>query len=109
LIIVLFSYYLIISNKNSIPTGRSSDLQGKTIQKVTPKKVGQPIKASTSKKVVKMMEGVIYDQKGLGHDYQIDGYKIAGKTGTARSEEHTSELQSRFDLVCRLLLEKKKR
>src|SRR5699024_11699043 len=26
----------------------------------------------------------------------------------SRSEEHTSELQSRFDLVCRLLLEKKK-
>src|SRR5699024_4006988 len=29
-------------------------------------------------------------------------------TKTLRSEEHTSELQSRFDLVCRLLLEKKK-
>src|SRR5207249_7373462 len=28
---------------------------------------------------------------------------------TRRSEEHTSELQSRFDLVCRLLLEKKKK
>src|SRR5438067_489771 len=28
--------------------------------------------------------------------------------GVRRSEEHTSELQSRFDLVCRLLLEKKK-
>src|SRR5699024_12217639 len=28
---------------------------------------------------------------------------------TGRSEEHTSELQSRFDLVCRLLLEKKKK
>src|SRR5699024_12186468 len=27
---------------------------------------------------------------------------------SCRSEEHTSELQSRFDLVCRLLLEKKK-
>src|SRR5699024_11261667 len=27
--------------------------------------------------------------------------------GRPRSEEHTSELQSRFDLVCRLLLEKK--
>src|SRR5699024_12718336 len=27
---------------------------------------------------------------------------------TTRSEEHTSELQSRFDLVCRLLLEKTK-
>src|SRR5207249_5548739 len=30
------------------------------------------------------------------------------KMPVARSEEHTSELQSRFDLVCRLLLEKKK-
>src|SRR5699024_11911987 len=30
-------------------------------------------------------------------------------SGLCRSEEHTSELQSRFDLVCRLLLEKKKR
>src|SRR5437868_13223920 len=29
-------------------------------------------------------------------------------TNFNRSEEHTSELQSRFDLVCRLLLEKKK-
>src|SRR5699024_11825806 len=33
----------------------------------------------------------------------------AASTSTAlRSEEHTSELQSRFDLVCRLLLEQKK-
>src|SRR5699024_12249799 len=30
----------------------------------------------------------------------------AGRS-SCRSEEHTSELQSRFDLVCRLLLEKK--
>src|SRR5438105_8609372 len=29
--------------------------------------------------------------------------------GADRSEEHTSELQSRVDLVCRLLLEKKKK
>src|SRR2546422_8398961 len=29
-------------------------------------------------------------------------------SGTTRSEEHTSELQSRLHLVCRLLLEKKK-
>src|SRR2546428_7348325 len=29
------------------------------------------------------------------------------RTDTRRSEEHTSELQSRSDLVCRLLLEKK--
>src|SRR5699024_12727370 len=32
-----------------------------------------------------------------------------GEDTTLRSEEHTSELQSRFDLVCRLLLEKKKK
>src|SRR2546421_2018177 len=31
------------------------------------------------------------------------------KTKVIRSEEHTSELQSRSDLVCRLLLEKKKK
>src|SRR3982751_7024286 len=40
------------------------------------------------------------------------GVKGCGEAGTvgalARSEEHTSELQSRSDLVCRLLLEKKK-
>src|SRR5699024_12542352 len=33
----------------------------------------------------------------------------AGHRHRKRSEEHTSELQSRFDLVCRLLLEKKKK
>src|SRR3712207_7612585 len=33
----------------------------------------------------------------------------AGPPGHARSEEHTSELQSRQYLVCRLLLEKKKK
>src|SRR2546428_6358954 len=31
-----------------------------------------------------------------------------GRSAQRRSEEHTSELQSRSDLVCRLLLEKKK-
>src|SRR2546430_16945471 len=38
------------------------------------------------------------------------GYlKAAGIAIRARSEEHTSELQSQSNLVCRLLLEKKKR
>src|SRR2546427_8962714 len=32
-----------------------------------------------------------------------------GRRGPGRSEEHTSELQSQSNLVCRLLLEKKKR
>src|SRR5438874_9897443 len=34
---------------------------------------------------------------------------VIGGGDTGRSEEHTSELQSRRDLVCRLLLEKKKK
>lgn len=57
---------------------------GKTIQKIKPKVVGHPIKASTAKKVLGYMQGVVYDQKGLGHDYQIKGYRVAGKTTTAQ-------------------------
>src|SRR2546421_9217939 len=37
----------------------------------------------------------------------LDHFFVQGKR--VRSEEHTSELQSRSDLVCRLLLEKKKK
>src|SRR5690349_22202821 len=36
-------------------------------------------------------------------------YDVYLEDGGGRSEEHTSELQSRRDLVCRLLLEKKKK
>src|SRR5687768_17921919 len=36
------------------------------------------------------------------------GGRARGLVGVPRSEEHTSELQSRLHLVCRLLLEKKK-
>src|SRR5699024_11651776 len=45
-------------------------------------------------------------------DVQRGGVQARHRGGAPpghRSEEHTSELQSRFDLVCRLLLEKKKR
>src|SRR3989475_2893378 len=38
----------------------------------------------------------------------VNGY-IGKGVGTTRSEEHTSELQSQSNLVCRLLLEKKKK
>src|SRR5260221_9728656 len=40
------------------------------------------------------------------HDEDVEGL---GGVGQLRSEEHTSELQSHSDLVCRLLLEKKKK
>src|SRR2546427_6936394 len=48
--------------------------------------------------------GAIFDQtklEWLNHEYI--------KTVASRSEEHTSELQSQSNLVCRLLLEKKKK
>src|SRR3989449_7043763 len=35
--------------------------------------------------------------------------RVFGRSARERSEEHTSELQSRLHLVCRLLLEKKKK
>src|SRR5699024_11627023 len=44
------------------------------------------------------------DSGSLLNEIQVD----AIVPNPRRSEEHTSELQSRFDLVCRLLLEKKK-
>src|SRR5207249_6231092 len=42
-----------------------------------------------------------------GHAPAVDEHQRV-EVAKLRSEEHTSELQSRFDLVCRLLLEKKK-
>src|SRR5690606_41074345 len=38
----------------------------------------------------------------------LDAANVSRRTFYKRSEEHTSELQSRENLVCRLLLEKKK-
>src|SRR2546429_7076986 len=44
----------------------------------------------------------------LGHDHRLQPGARHGGARIDRSEEHTSELQSRLHLVCRLLLEKKK-
>src|SRR5438874_12494113 len=46
------------------------------------------------------------ETEGEGQGRVTGGRRVGGAT---RSEEHTSELQSRRDLVCRLLLEKKKK
>src|SRR5437868_11271820 len=45
---------------------------------------------------------------GRDHLVHDGGDPVGSGSRFRRSEEHTSELQSRFDLVCRLLLEKKK-
>src|SRR3712207_7158434 len=57
----------------------------------------------------------VVDEARDGRDVDRDGRRVArdvaalGRAGrVGRSEEHTSELQSRQYLVCRLLLEKKK-
>src|SRR5438067_13895726 len=43
-----------------------------------------------------------------GPGFSLAAHGQRNRYAIMRSEEHTSELQSRFDLVCRLLLEKKK-
>src|SRR5438270_1080922 len=48
-----------------------------------------------------------WDELRAGKISQEDWLGVEG--GIARSEEHTSELQSQSNLVCRLLLEKKKK
>src|SRR5207237_6799785 len=61
-------------------------------------------------------EGRERARKG-GHDHpwnteyigKFAGVKATGSTEGNRSEEHTSELQSHLNIVCRLLLEKKKK
>src|SRR6266540_1683556 len=53
--------------------------------------------------VIGLLVSVFFHE--LGHFVTA---KWTGMKATQRSEEHTSELQSHHDLVCRLLLEKKK-
>src|SRR2546422_11727607 len=65
-----------------------------------------------------IFESSIVKKSVSSHDHRIGGNEIAVQeilknpalkiSTDRRSEEHTSELQSRLHLVCRLLLEKKK-
>src|SRR5699024_12761328 len=55
-------------------------------------------------RAVKLYESEAYSGKEIT---EMTGISKATLYRYIRSEEHTSELQSRFDLVCRLLLEKK--
>src|SRR5699024_8828999 len=69
--------------------------------KAAPAPVAPKASVSTGKKLVALLE----------YPSQQDNWWQSGLNAdmsSHRSEEHTSELQSRFDLVCRLLLEKKK-
>src|SRR2546422_7454788 len=61
-----------------------------------------------SHRVAERPEGARTVRQDLG-DHGLDGGAGVGRLARERSEEHTSELQSRLHLVCRLLLEKKKK
>src|SRR2546429_5124104 len=51
--------------------------------------------------------GIVVNEKGFERALATPGVTTIGYPYSIRSEEHTSELQSRLHLVCRLLLEKK--
>src|SRR5207302_8623760 len=74
---------------HSFPTRRSSDLYD----------------AATNVATLTPSAGLA---TGTTYTAHVDA-SVKSSEGTPRSEEHTSELQSRENLVCRLLLEKKKK
>src|SRR2546422_5000520 len=59
-------------------------------------------------KITKMKDGRTHLAHKAEHAVDLDSGALVAVT-LQRSEEHTSELQSRLHLVCRLLLEKKKK
>lgn len=57
---------------------------GEVIQKNEPKTVRRVISESTAKEVAQYLEMVISDEEGTGHSAYLEGYRMAGKTGTAQ-------------------------
>lgn len=56
----------------------------KVVKNYQPEMVGNPITAETAKSERKLLETVVTAEHGTGHKYAIDGYTVAGKTGTAQ-------------------------
>ncbi|HYK73811.1 MAG TPA: penicillin-binding transpeptidase domain-containing protein, partial [Pseudoneobacillus sp.] len=57
---------------------------GKVLTVNKPEVVGEPISAATAKQVRDILESVVTSPNGTGSRYKIDGYSVAGKTGTAQ-------------------------
>src|SRR5207248_11116143 len=92
---------------HSFPTRRSSDLTPPIVQPLLkPRPPGAQARLDTGRRHGGDRREVA---RGLGHRCAA-AHAAAASTAArfSRSEEHTSELQSPYDLVCRLLLEKKK-
>src|SRR5207249_11590697 len=94
---------------HSFPTRRSSDLDGTPVIDAYLLAVGgHPQRYPDDAVVVSLLsEGeVVGALMGIPVVSPDDSDVPPFRSYEVRSEEHTSELQSRFDLVCRLLLEK---
>src|SRR2546422_4353154 len=65
--------------------------------------------AGTGFPVVGVASTIDNDVNGADITIGVEAIDRLKTTASSRSEEHTSELQSRLHLVCRLLLEKKKK
>src|SRR3989475_8928134 len=76
---------------------------------------GEPAALCVIDAVVRLLPGALGDHESAATDSHYDGllappsYTRPPSYRGLRSEEHTSELQSQSNLVCRLLLEKKKK
>src|SRR5206468_12939361 len=88
---------------HSFPTRRSSDLQTATAARRSPTRRCRESSAPGSGKLCETTSC------SRGCFCPSCHPSSAASRRLSRSEEHTSELQSRSDLVCRLLLEKKKK
>ncbi len=56
---------------------------GEVVKQGEPTVVDQPISSETSKRVLDLMETVVTSPAGTGKPYFIDGFEVAGKTGTS--------------------------
>src|SRR5438309_5482801 len=91
-------------NLHSFPTRRSSDLVLIVVLDDEDQLAGHGLTGSVKVKV-DPRPGSLPTQ--IRPPCSSTNFMGAGSGSGARSEEHTSELQSQFHLVCRLLLEKK--
>src|SRR5690606_42076345 len=99
------SYYADPLALHSFPTRRSSDLMGKGFPDSGNVKSG----SRAIKYHLDYMAFLLDHRRWLAGDVMTLADFAAAAHLSSRSEEHTSELQSRENLVCRLLLEKKKK
>jgi penicillin-binding protein 2B len=57
---------------------------GEVVVDSKPKEKGQPIKSDTAKAVRELLASTVYGEAGNAKRFQIEGYEVAGKTGTAQ-------------------------